>query len=106
MFNKRKIADCVSDTTYVVVEIKDKNGGVYVRFVPTIWIKPLKQNENLVARAKAYCYFPRRWPGQSKDQHLKFVKNAIFNCMAPESDEKWEILNCRVLKISIGKKVS
>lgn len=51
-----------------------------------------------------FCYFPRRLPGQSKDQHLKYVKNAIFNCMAPESDGKWELLDCRVLKIAIGEK--
>lgn len=104
MFNKRIIATCVSDTSYVVVEMKDKNGGVYVRFVPTIWINPLKQNEKVVARAQGFCYFPRRLPGQSKDQHLKYVKNAIFNCMAPESDGKWELLDCRVLKIAIGEK--
>ncbi|KAG4076467.1 hypothetical protein HA402_005910 [Bradysia odoriphaga] len=102
MSNSQITGDYVSDTSYVVVEMKYENDGVYVQFVPNIWVKPLKQNGKLAARSEAFCYFPRRLPGQSKDQHLKFVKNAKFICMPPESDRKWEVLKCRVLKIAIG----
>lgn len=103
MCNKMKIADCVSDISYAVIEKKDKN-GVYVEFVPTLWMKPLKPNGELVVRAEAYCYFPRRLPGQTKVQYLKFVKNAKLIGMVPQTDGKWELLKCRVLKKAIGKK--
>lgn len=102
MNSKRKIAVCVSDTTYIVVETKDKNGQFYVQFVPTSWAKPIHPNVKIIARATATCYYPRKLSGQTKDAYLKFVKNAIFVCMEPQDDGKWELIECRVLKINIG----
>lgn len=100
--NKRKVSECSSDVNYVVIETTDKRGGVYVEFIPTLW---LKNKTKVAARATADYFFPRRLPGQSIDQHQKFVKNAKFICMAPGKDDKWELLRCRILKINLGKKL-
>lgn len=101
--HKRKIASCESDTSYAVIETKDKNGSVFVQLIPTSWLRPIRPNSEIIARALANFYFPRRLPGQTIDQHLKLVKNAKFVCMAPQNDDKWELLNCRVLTINLGK---
>lgn len=103
MNNKRNIADCESDTSYVVIETTDKNGGVFVQFIPCSWFKLLKPNLKIIVRAMAQFYFPRQLPGQTINQHSKFVKNAKFIGMPPQTNNNWELLNCRVLKIGIGK---
>lgn len=99
---KRKESSSESDS-YVVIEIKDQKDCVYVQFVPTCWLKLEDPSVKVVARSRAQFYFPRRLPGQTKAQHLKFVKNAIFVCMAPKNDDKWELNDCRVLKTDLGE---
>lgn len=92
----------LSNSNYAVVETKDKSGS-YVQFVPMLWLKS-QLNSKIENRATAKCSFPVRMPGQTIDQHLKFVKNAKFLCTEPNTTEKWELLECRVLKIGIGRK--
>lgn len=99
---KRKAESLMTDTSFAVIETIQGNANVFVEFIPNVWLKPVCKNQPIKARQPAKFYYPRRMKNQTKAQHSKYIKHAKFECMQPKNDNKWDLLDCKVLKIGIG----
>lgn len=86
---------------YVVMETKAVT-GTYIEFMPQLWILP-PRNKSVVHKERSVVKFlyPRRTPQQTKDNYIKYVKQAKFNFTPPERKE-WEMRDGRILKMSLG----
>lgn len=101
--NKRKTASLVTDiTTFGVIETVKGRGDVFVEFLPKVWLRPYKKNGQIKVRESAKFYYPRHMPDQTREEYLKFVRRAKFECLQPANNKKWDLLDCRVLKMDIG----
>ncbi len=100
--NKRKTASSVTDNTFGVIETVKGRGNVFVEFLPSIWLKPAKKNGKINVRESAKFYYPRQTTDQTREEYLKFLRNAKFECLQPANNKKWDLLDCRVLKTDIG----
>lgn len=98
---KRKVVETLAGTDFAVIETVRTNADVVVEFIPHIWLRPAK-NKTIKVRETAKCYYPRRKDNQNRDQYLKHLKHAKFECLKPENDNTWDLLDCKVLKIEIG----
>ncbi|XP_037032230.1 uncharacterized protein LOC119071484 [Bradysia coprophila] len=85
---------------YAVIETSDEE-GTYVEFVPQLWLE-LARKSTLKQRDLVQFYFPRRTKQQSRDNFLRFLKQAKFMCTKPLDDGKWELKNGRILKLNLG----
>lgn len=100
--SKRKVENLLSVPDFAVIETIRGDGDVVVEMIPSIWFKPLK-NKPIIARESAKCYYPRRMNNQNNEQYLKHLKIAKFECLRPKNDKKWDLIECRALKVGIGK---
>lgn len=98
---KRNLAVLHIEDTYVIIETVE-NGDVYVQFIPHSWLVALKKNATIKPKDLAKFYFPCRLASQSKFKYLKYTKQAKFLCTPPEMNAKWELRDCRVLKMDLG----
>lgn len=100
--NKRKTASLRTDNTFGVIETVKGRGDVFVEFLPSIWLRPNKKNGQIKVRESAKCYYPRHMHDQTREEYLMFLRNAKFECLQPAKNKKWDLLDCRVLKVDIG----
>lgn len=76
---------------------------MFVEFVPHKWIIP-PRNKNVFHKERDVVKFlyPQRLPQQTKHNYIKFVKQAKFDCLSPERNEKWQMKEGRILKMGLG----
>lgn len=102
--NKRKATSVLSDQSYGVIETVKGRGDVYVELLPSAWLKSVKKNQQIQIRESAKYFYPRPLIGQTHEEYLKYVRRAKFECLQPTNNKKWELLDCKVLKIGIGNR--
>lgn len=94
-----------SEIKYAVMETI-ASSGTFVEFMPQLWVIPPKNKAfQHKERDTVKFLFPLRLPQQTKDNFIKFVKQAKFNCIPAERNEKWELRDGRILKMGIGSYV-
>lgn len=99
---KNKHCNMPNDEKYTVIETIQGDADVLVEFIPNVWFI-LDKKKAVKVRESVKCYYPRRMENQTIDQYLKHLKRAKFECLKPANDDKWKVLQCKVLKKEIGK---
>ncbi len=98
---KSKRVNVPNNKKFAVIETLQGDLDVLVEFIPHIWFITEK-NKTIKIRESARCYYPRRMENQTVDKYLKHLKKAKFDCLVPANDNKWKVMQCRVLKKGIG----